>query len=51
IFRENYIKELVIPRFINNYNYYIRGVDLANQFREVYEAYRATYRNWWPLFH
>ena len=30
VFRDNYIKELQIPRFINDYNYYIGGVDLAN---------------------
>jgi hypothetical protein len=27
------------------------GVDLANQFREAYETYRATLRNWWPFFY
>jgi len=26
------------------------GIDLANQFREVYETHRASLRNWWPLF-
>jgi hypothetical protein len=29
----------------------MRGIDLANQFREAYETYRATFRNWWPLFY
>ena len=27
------------------------GVDLANQFRESYEAHRPTFRTWWPLFY
>ena len=27
------------------------GVDLANQYRESYKTYRATLRNWWPLFY
>jgi hypothetical protein len=30
IFGSNPIKELHIPRFINDYNQYIGGVDLAN---------------------
>jgi hypothetical protein len=30
VFGSDPIKELCIPRFINNYNQYIRGVDLAN---------------------
>jgi hypothetical protein len=30
VFSNNYKKELRIPCFINNYNYYIRGVNLAN---------------------
>ena len=51
VFGDNYIKELQIPCFINDYNYYIGGVDLANQFRESYETHRATLRNWWPLFY
>jgi hypothetical protein len=30
VFRDDYIKELQIPCFINNYNQYIGGVDLTN---------------------
>jgi hypothetical protein len=30
VFGDNYRKELQIPCFINNYNYHIRGIDLAN---------------------
>jgi hypothetical protein len=45
VFRDNYIKELSIPCFINDYNQYIRGVNLANQFREAYETYKPTCRN------
>ncbi|PVH67763.1 hypothetical protein DL98DRAFT_442813, partial [Cadophora sp. DSE1049] len=42
VFKEKHTKKLHIPRFINNYNYYIKRVDLANQFREVYETHRIT---------
>jgi hypothetical protein len=51
VFKKEPIKELLIPCFINNYNYYIKGINLANQFRELYKTYRATLRNWWPLFY
>jgi hypothetical protein len=30
VFGDDYRKELQIPCFINNYNYYIGGVDLTN---------------------
>ena len=51
VFKEEHTKELYIPRFIDDYNHHMGGVDLANQFREVYETHRATQRNWWPLFY
>jgi hypothetical protein len=51
IFGDTPIKELLIPCFIDDYNQYMGGVDLANQFRESYETQRATQRNWWPLFY
>ena len=44
-------KELQIPRFIDDYNQYMGGVDLANQFRKAYETHQITRRNWWPLFY
>jgi hypothetical protein len=34
-------KELPIPTFINDYNHFM-GVDLANQFWELYELHRIT---------
>jgi hypothetical protein len=27
------------------------AVDIVNQLRESYEVYRASIRNWWPLFY
>jgi len=51
IFGEESTKQLQIPRFIDDYNQYIGGVDLANQYRESYETHKATQRNWWPLFY
>jgi hypothetical protein len=51
IFGPEPTKELRIPCFINNYNQYIGGVNLVNQFKESYETYRITLRVWWPLFY
>jgi hypothetical protein len=51
VFGDDYVKDLQIPRFIDDYNHYIGGVDLANQFREAYETHKPTLRNWWPLFY
>jgi hypothetical protein len=51
IFNQESTKELYIPCFIDDYNRYIGGVDLANQFREPYEVHRTTQRNWWPRFY
>ena len=45
VFGNNTTKELQIPCFIDDYNQYIGGVDLANQFRESYETHRTTQRN------
>jgi hypothetical protein len=44
-FGSEHTKKLEIPLFIDDYNYYMGGVDLANQFRVAYETYRATFRN------
>jgi hypothetical protein len=51
VLRDDLIKELLIPVFIDNYNHNIKGVDIANQLREAYETHKATRRNWWPFFY
>jgi hypothetical protein len=38
------IKSLSIPRFIDDYNQYIGGVDFANQLRSSYELHRPSRR-------
>ena len=50
-FQDKAQKELLIPSFIDNCNRYMGGVDLANQFRELYKLHRATLRTWWLLFY
>ena len=51
VFGSDHTKELRIPCFIDDYNLYLGGVDLANQFRESYETHKPTLRTWWPLFY
>jgi hypothetical protein len=51
VFGDDYTKNLQIPCFIDDYNQHIGGVDLANQFREVYTVHKPTFRTWWPLFY
>jgi hypothetical protein len=46
VFGNNYKKELQIPCFIDNYNHYIRGVNLANYFKELYKTYKPTFKTW-----
>ena len=45
------VKVLSILRFIDDYNQYMGGVDVANQLRSSYELHRPTRRTWWPIFY
>ena len=45
MFRDNPVKELEIPTFIDDYNHNIGGVDIANQLRESFKIHKATLRN------
>jgi hypothetical protein len=40
-----------MPVFIDDYNYNMNGVDLANQFGQAYDTQRIAYRIWFPLMH
>ena len=51
IFEDDATKYLEIPIFIDDYNYRIRAVNIANQLRESYETHKTSFRNWWPLFY
>jgi hypothetical protein len=42
-------KPLFIPTFINDYNHYIEGVDLANQYRATYETHKSIRRSWFCI--
>jgi hypothetical protein len=51
VFKDKPRRELDIPAFINDYNHYMNGVDLANQYRSAYETHRSTRRNWLPILY
>jgi hypothetical protein len=44
-FGKEVTKELEIPIFINDYNYYMNRVDLANQYRSFYKIHLKGYCN------
>jgi len=46
IFADELTKSLSIPCFIDDYNQYMGGVDLVNQFKESYKTHRPTLRTW-----
>ena len=45
VFSDKHIKKLEIPQFINDYNDYIRGINLINQFKVIYKTYKAINKN------
>lgn len=51
IFGDQARKKLPIPQFIDDYNYYMGGVDIADQLRSYYPTQQRSCRNWYPLFY
>jgi hypothetical protein len=51
IFGPEIIKNLPIPVFIDQYNHYMNGVDIADQIRASYTSQRRHYQTWKPLWH
>lgn len=43
-------KELKILKAIDDYNFNMGGVDIADQLRSYYSTQQTTFRNWMPLF-
>jgi hypothetical protein len=50
VFGDQVRKELPIPAFIDDYNHFMGGVDIADQLRSYYTTQRISLRNWYPLF-
>ena len=50
-FQGNDVKELDIPEFIDLYNHFMNGVDVADQLRSYYTTQRTHFKTWKPLWH
>ena len=50
VFGDSHRKVIAIPRFIDEYNHHMGGVDIANQHRAAYEVHQRALRSWWPLW-
>lgn len=51
VFGNQTIKELLIPKFINDYNHYMGAVDQADQSRSYFNTQRIHRKTWKPLWH
>ena len=51
VFGDSPTKELLIPRFIDDYNHFMGGVDTADQLKSYYNTQRKHHKNWKPLWH
>ena len=49
-FRNSVQKILLIPLYIDKYNYNMGGIDLANQFWAIYEMHKTVFRSWFCMF-
>ena len=50
-FKDDAVKAMAIPEFIDMYNHYMNGVDQADQLRSYYSTQRIQLRTWKPLWH
>ena len=51
IFGDQSWKILPIPKFIDDYNYHMGGVDITDQLRWYYYTQQRSCRNWYSLFY
>ncbi len=49
VFSDTVVKDLPIPDYIDMYNYFINGVDLADQMRSYYNTQKIHFKTWKPL--
>jgi hypothetical protein len=42
---------LPVPGIVNNYNHFIGGIDIADQYRVRFNIQQRTQQNWLPLFY
>ena len=51
VFGDSVEMDLPIPVFIDRYNHFMNGVDVADQLRSYYNTQRRHGKNWLPLWH
>ena len=51
VFGDEVLKELWIPQFIDAYNHFMNGVDVADQLRSYYNTLKPHSKTWKPLWH
>lgn len=49
-FGDEQTKEILIPVVINDYNFHMGGVDIADHYRSYYDTQLSTFRTWFPIF-
>ena len=51
VFGDAVVKDLAIPNYIDMYNHFMNGVDLADQLRSYYNTQKIYFKTWKPLWH
>ena len=51
VFGEDVTKDPWIPQFIDAYNHFMNGIDLADQLRSYYNTQKTYRKTWKPLWH
>ena len=51
VFGDEVTKDLWIPQFIDAYNYFMNGLDVADQLRSYYNTQKTHRKNWKPLWY
>jgi Transposase IS4 len=46
-----HVRPLLIPKMVDDYNYFMNGVDIADQLRARFTTEQQTSRTWMPLFY
>ena len=51
VFGDAVVKDLAIPDYIDMYNHFMNGVDIADQLRSYYNTQKSYWKSWKALWH
>ena len=51
VFGDAVVKDLPIPNYIDMYNHFMNGVDVADQLRSYYNTQKSYWKSWKALWH